>query len=62
MVAWKSWQRAETNSINVLEAEWVLDVLEACWSADVAEFGGRLSVLYAGEEPVAIHFGLRSKT
>ena len=40
---------------------WAGPALERMLSTQHPEFSGMLSVLYAGEEPVAAHFGIRSR-
>ena len=39
---------------------WTVDLLESLAAARGPHFSGVLSVLYAGELPVAVHFGIRS--
>jgi CelD/BcsL family acetyltransferase involved in cellulose biosynthesis len=62
LLAWKSEQRRRTHSHNVLERPWVRGLLhELCALRDPA-FSGVLSALYAGDDLVSAHLGLRSRS
>jgi CelD/BcsL family acetyltransferase involved in cellulose biosynthesis len=60
LIAWKSGQCRRNNWINLFDRPWVIDFLDYLFSSHNDHFGGLLSVLYAGDTPVAAHFGLRS--
>ena len=60
LMAWKSKQYCRTGHVDRFEPPWfaaLLDILLATRSEHVS---GLLSVLYAGDEPVAAQFGLRT--
>lgn len=60
LVAWKSEQYRRTGCPDNFERAWVVGLLEALMATRTCHASGLLSVLYAGDEPVAIQFGLRS--
>lgn len=57
----KSAQYHRTGAADVLEVPWTRHLLERIWQTDATDFGGRLSVLYAGDTLVAAHLGMRSR-
>ncbi len=59
LMAWKSDQYRRTEWIDVFGRPWIVDLVDYLFSTHTDQFGGLLSVLYAGETPVAAHFGLR---
>lgn len=59
LVRWKSDQYRRNGWSNIFDRPWVVDLIEYLFSTHSDRFGGLLSVLYAGETPVAAHFGLR---
>ncbi|MEU4227952.1 GNAT family N-acetyltransferase [Nonomuraea sp. NPDC026600] len=58
--AWKSAQYVRTGRADRFGQDWVIELVERLHAIDGKEFGGVLSMLYAGGEPVAGHFGLRT--
>jgi CelD/BcsL family acetyltransferase involved in cellulose biosynthesis len=60
LIAWKSAQYRRTAQVDIFARPWVAGLTEALFSTRNSHFGGLLSVLYAGDVPVAAHFGLRS--
>jgi len=60
LIAWKSSQCQRNSWINIFDRPWVIDLLDYLFSSHNDYFGGSLSLLHAGEELVAAHFGLRS--
>ena len=60
LMAWKSEQYRRTGWIDFFDRPWIVDLVDDLFSTRTSHFGGLLSVLYAGETPVAAHFGLRS--
>lgn len=60
LVEWKRLQYAETGVRDVLARAESRALLEAIHAVRAAEFSGTLSVLYAGDELVALEFGMRS--
>jgi CelD/BcsL family acetyltransferase involved in cellulose biosynthesis len=60
LMRWKSDQYRRTGWIDFFDRPWIVDLVEDLFSTHTDHFGGLLSVLYAGEVPVAAHFGLKS--
>ena len=60
LIDWKSDQCRHNNWINLFDRPWVIDLLDYLFSSHGDHFNGLLSFLYAGETPVAAHFGLRT--
>lgn len=61
MMGWKSKQYAATGVSDVFAFDWTRELLENLLAIDDDDFGGRLSVLYAGDALTAIHFGIYSQ-
>lgn len=60
LMSWKSEQYDRTAQVNRFAQAWVTGLVEALFETRNHHFSGLLSVLYAGDLPVAAHFGLRS--
>ena len=60
LLRWKSAQYRATNVTDVFSYAWTTDLLREIWKRQPESFQGVLSVLYAGQHPVAAHFGMRS--
>ena len=60
LMAWKSHQYHQNGWIDVFDRPWVVDVIDYLFSIHSDLFAGLLSFLYAGDTPVAAHFGLRA--
>jgi len=60
LMAWKSDQYRRTGRPDRFDRSWVVGLVDALFAARGEHFSGLLSVLYAGDAPVAAHFGLRS--
>ncbi|MBI2480775.1 MAG: GNAT family N-acetyltransferase [Planctomycetia bacterium] len=60
LLQWKAEQYRATNITNVFSFPWTTDLLHEIWRQQSASFQGVLSVLYAGDRPLASHFGMRS--
>lgn len=60
LIRWKSDQYRRNGWVNIFDRPWVVDLIEYLFSVHSNQFAGLLSVLYAGETPVAAHFGLRA--
>ncbi len=58
----KGDQYLRTGNRNIFAIEWVRRVIEKIHSTHNDEFFGMLSLLYAGDQIVAGHFGMRSRT
>jgi CelD/BcsL family acetyltransferase involved in cellulose biosynthesis len=57
---WKSAQYLRIGRPDRFSKDWVVRLVERLHAIDTKDFGGVLSMLYAGGQPVAGHFGLRS--
>jgi CelD/BcsL family acetyltransferase involved in cellulose biosynthesis len=62
LLRWKSDQYKRTGAVDIFSFPWVRDVVRRVYGAQHEGFAGLLSVLYAADEPVAAHLGLRSRT
>lgn len=62
LLTWKSAQYGRTGAVDIFRYAWVRDVVRRVHATREPGFAGMLSVLYAGDEPVAAHLGLRSST
>ena len=60
LLQWKADQYDRTGTVNILEQDWVREVLRRVHEAQSAEFQGLLSLILAGDRPVAAHLGMRS--
>lgn len=60
LMAWKSQQYRRNGWLDLFARPWIVDAVDYLFSMHGAWFSGLLSVLYAGETPVAAHFGLRA--
>lgn len=61
VIALKSAQCLRTGARDCFAPAWARDLVHRICAIDDADFGGRLSVLYAGDQLVAAHFGMRSR-
>jgi CelD/BcsL family acetyltransferase involved in cellulose biosynthesis len=59
---WKRAQRQRTRTSDPLDEPWAERLVAGCLAADGPDFAGVLSALYAGDELVAAHLGLRSRS
>lgn len=62
LMAWKSGQYRQTNHVDRFEQPWLVGLLDTLLATRSAHVSGLLSVLYAGDEPVAAQFGLRARS
>lgn len=60
LIEWKSAQRRETQTVNVLDYGWVRELIARFLADAGADFRGILSTLRAGDRLISAHFGLRS--
>ncbi|MGH3920253.1 MAG: GNAT family N-acetyltransferase [Pseudonocardiaceae bacterium] len=60
LMDWKSAQYRRTGRADRFGQPWIIQLLEELFEEHTDGFSGLLSVLYAGEQLVAAHFGLRS--
>ncbi|MEV7964538.1 GNAT family N-acetyltransferase [Sphaerisporangium sp. NPDC088356] len=60
LTSWKSDQYRRTGRVDRFAQPWIVELLEEMHGTDSPSFGGVLTMLYAGDTPVAGHFGLRT--
>jgi CelD/BcsL family acetyltransferase involved in cellulose biosynthesis len=60
LLRWKSEQYLRTGALDIFTRPWVVETIRRVHDADEPAFAGMLSALYAGDELVAAHLGLRS--
>ncbi|MEU2789737.1 GNAT family N-acetyltransferase [Streptomyces sp. NPDC007100] len=61
LLDWKSAQYRRTGRSDRFAHPWIVQLVNQLFHTRTASFAGQLSVLYAGEQPVAAHFGIRSE-
>ncbi len=59
LMAWKSDQYQRTGRLDRFTQPWIVELLEDLLETRNEHFSGLLSMLYAGDVPVAAHFGVR---
>ncbi|MEU1294377.1 GNAT family N-acetyltransferase [Streptomyces sp. NPDC005840] len=62
LMRWKSAQYRRTGRMDRFARPWIVDLVDHLFEVREEHFTGVLSVLYAGDRPVAAHFGPRSRT
>jgi CelD/BcsL family acetyltransferase involved in cellulose biosynthesis len=62
LMAWKSAQYRRTGRMDRFARPWIVGLVDDLFQRREEHFTGVLSVLYAGDRPVAAHFGPRSRT
>ncbi|MGW1208848.1 GNAT family N-acetyltransferase [Streptomyces sp. NPDC002499] len=62
LMRWKSAQYRRTGRMDRFARQWIVDLVDDLFQVREDHFTGVLSVLYAGDRPVAAHFGPRSRT
>jgi CelD/BcsL family acetyltransferase involved in cellulose biosynthesis len=60
LMSWKSDQYRRTGRTDRFARSWIVGLVNDLFETTGSQFSGCLSVLYAGDVPVAGHFGLRS--
>jgi CelD/BcsL family acetyltransferase involved in cellulose biosynthesis len=61
LMAWKSEQYRQTSHVDRFEFPWLVGLLDALLTTCGDSVSGLLSVLYAGDQPIAAQFGLRTR-
>lgn len=61
LMAWKSAQYQRTCHVDRFNQPWLADLLEVLLATRGDHVSGLLSVLYAGDQPIAAQFGLRNR-
>ncbi len=62
MLAWKRDQYRSTGAYDVFQHRWTIGLLERICRVQTAGFAGVCSTLYAGDQLVAVHLGMRSRS
>ncbi len=62
LMEWKSAQYRRTGRMDRFARPWIVHLVHDLFRLQEEHFTGVLSVLYAGDRPVAAHFGPRSRT
>ena len=62
LMQWKSAQYRRTGRMDRFARPWIVDLVDHLFQVREEHFTGLLSVVYAGDRPVAAHFGPRSRT
>ncbi|MDQ0988945.1 GNAT family N-acetyltransferase [Streptomyces sp. V3I7] len=62
LMRWKSAQYRRTGRMDRFSRPWIVDLVDHLFRLQEEHFTGVLSVLYAGDRPVAARFGPRSST
>ncbi|MGA4841322.1 GNAT family N-acetyltransferase [Streptomyces sp. G45] len=62
LMRWKSAQYRRTGRMDRFSRPWIVDLVDHLARVRDEHFTGVLSVLYAGDRPIAAHFGPRSRT
>ncbi|MGW0568440.1 GNAT family N-acetyltransferase [Streptomyces tauricus] len=62
LMEWKSAQYRRTARMDRFARPWIVNTVEHLFQVREEHFTGVLSVVYAGDRPVAAHFGPRSRT
>ncbi|WP_327426719.1 GNAT family N-acetyltransferase [Streptomyces sp. NBC_01236] len=62
LMQWKSAQYRRTGRMDRFARPWIVDLVDHLFHVREEHFTGVLSVVYAGDRPVAAHFGPRSRT
>ncbi len=58
---WKSAQYLRTHQVDIFRSDATRELFDILHHTQTGEFAGTLSALYAGDQLVAAHFGLRSR-
>jgi len=58
LLDWKSAQHNETGVVDIFQFDWVLDLLRRYRDEETPGFRGLYSVLFANDQPIAVHLGL----
>jgi CelD/BcsL family acetyltransferase involved in cellulose biosynthesis len=62
LMAWKSDQYRRTGRLDRFSQPWIVQLLDLLLATRTQSLTGALSVLYAGEAPVAAHFGIQGNS
>jgi CelD/BcsL family acetyltransferase involved in cellulose biosynthesis len=62
LLAWKSQQYIRTNKPDIFLHRWTVESLRRIHATQLPDFAGVLSLLYAADRLVAVHFGVRASS
>ncbi|NUR88294.1 MAG: GNAT family N-acetyltransferase [Nonomuraea sp.] len=62
LLRWKTDQYRRTGRTDRFAHRWIVELVERLLATQSETFAGVLDMVYAGDEPVAGHFGLRTRT
>lgn len=60
LIRWKAAQYEDSAITNVFDFDWTVQLLQRLQNRSSSDLQGLLSVLYADDRAIAVHFGLRS--
>jgi len=61
LINWKQSQLLEMQSVDVLSIDWVVELIRRISKFETPRFQGLLSALYAGDQLLSVHLGMRSE-
>jgi len=61
MFEWKSQQYIKTANMDVFSYQWITRLMRAIYTTDSESFAGVLSAMYADNNLLAVHMGMRSQ-
>jgi CelD/BcsL family acetyltransferase involved in cellulose biosynthesis len=62
LFSWKSEQYARSEISDVFSFAWTRRLLERILATDESDFGGIMSALYAGDQLISVHLGMRGRS
>ncbi|WP_084773766.1 GNAT family N-acetyltransferase [Nonomuraea candida] len=62
LLGWKTDQYRRTGRTDRFAHQWIVELVERLLATQSESFAGVLDMVYAGDRPVAGHFGLRTRT
>lgn len=62
LLAWKTDQYRRTGRTDRFAHQWIVELVERLLATRTDSFAGVLDMVYAGDRPVAGHFGVRTRT
>src|SRR5262249_15136949 len=61
VLTWKSEQYRKSSNTDLFKPGWISDAANRIFNSRAGGFSGLLSLLYAGDQLIAGHFGMRSR-
>jgi CelD/BcsL family acetyltransferase involved in cellulose biosynthesis len=62
LMSWKSDQYRRTDNLDYFDHPWVVELIDTLLATRTDHVNGMLCATYAGDQPVAVQFGLRSRS